>query len=231
LCRPVGAGEAATSAWDQIARRRIERPGQPPSDRLLDCRLVALRSNVVDKGLPGGDDAGAAVLLTCRGTRLVCEARELLDKGLVADPGSAGGWRPTWSGWSLESGRRSASRRGQSPGNPLPRASRTQERSLDLVAGATRFAEAGAEPPDRPGRCPGERAERRRELDNPPSAVRGLIERHEQLRALEDEDPVRTPRTSTRGHAERHGAPRGQGDRRGQPAQRMAIEHSWGGVE
>ena len=25
----------------------------------------------------------------------ICEARELLDKVLVADPGSAGGWRPT----------------------------------------------------------------------------------------------------------------------------------------
>ena len=30
---------------------------------------------------------------------------------------------------------------------------------------------------------------------------------------LEDEDPVRTPRTPPRGHAERHGAPRGLGDR------------------
>jgi hypothetical protein len=34
----------------------------------------------------------------------ICEARELLDKVLVADPGSAGGWRPTWSAWSMESG-------------------------------------------------------------------------------------------------------------------------------
>jgi hypothetical protein len=34
------------------------------------------------------------------------------------------------------------------------------------------------------------RAELRRELDDPPSEVRRLIERHEQLRALEDEDPV-----------------------------------------
>jgi hypothetical protein len=136
LCRPVGAGEAATSAWDQIARRRIERPGQPPSDRLLDCRLVALRSNVVDKGLPGGDDAGAAVLLTCRGTRLVCEARELLDKGLVADPGSAGGWRPTWSAWSIESGCRSASRRRQSPGNCCP-----GEQNPGAMAGPRRQAQ------------------------------------------------------------------------------------------
>jgi hypothetical protein len=46
----------------------------------------------------------------------ICEARELLDKVLVADPGSAGGWRPTWSAWSMESGCRSASRRRQSPG-------------------------------------------------------------------------------------------------------------------
>jgi hypothetical protein len=34
------------------------------------------------------------------------------------------------------------------------------------------------------------RAELGRELDDPPSEVRGLIERHEQLRELEDEDPV-----------------------------------------
>jgi hypothetical protein len=34
------------------------------------------------------------------------------------------------------------------------------------------------------------RAELRRELDDPPSAVRGLIQRYEQLRALEHEDPV-----------------------------------------
>jgi len=34
------------------------------------------------------------------------------------------------------------------------------------------------------------RAELRRDLDDLPSEVRGLIERHEQLRALEDEDPV-----------------------------------------
>ena len=34
------------------------------------------------------------------------------------------------------------------------------------------------------------RAELRRELDDLPSEVRGLIERHEKLRALEHEDPV-----------------------------------------
>jgi hypothetical protein len=34
---------------DQVARRRIERHGQPPSDRLLACQLEALRSNLVDK--------------------------------------------------------------------------------------------------------------------------------------------------------------------------------------
>jgi hypothetical protein len=34
------------------------------------------------------------------------------------------------------------------------------------------------------------RAELGRELDDLPSEVRGLIDRHEQLRVLEDEDPV-----------------------------------------
>lgn len=61
--------------------------------------------------------------------------------------------------------------------------------------------------------------------------MRGLIERHEQLRALEHEDPVENAEDSTRNHAERHGAPRGLGDRRGQLAQRVEIEHSWEGEE
>lgn len=111
------------------------------------------------------------------------EARELLDKVLVAAPGSAGGWRPTWSAWSIESGSRSASTRRQSPGNCCPgRAEpssdgwtsspgpqdllkRVQNHRIDLADALARRAELG------------------RELDDPPSEVRGLIERHEQLRA------------------------------------------------
>ena len=83
-----------------------------------------------------------------------------------------------------------------SPG-PQDLLKRVQNHRIDLADALARRAELG------------------RELDDPPSEVRGLIERHEQLRELEDEDPVRTPRTPPRGHAERHGAPRGLGDRRG----------------
>jgi hypothetical protein len=114
------------------------------------------------------------------------EARGLLDKVLVAAPGSAGGWRPTWSAWSIESGSRSASTRRQSPGNCCPgeqnpgavagprrRAQdllkRVQNHRIDLADALARHAELG------------------RGLDDPPSEVRGLIERHEQLREPEDE--------------------------------------------
>ena len=109
------------------------------------------------------------------------EARGLLDEVLVAAPGSAGGWRPTWSAWSMESGSRSASRRRsrrgtaaqgeQNPGamaGPRRRAQdllkRVQNHRIDLADARAR------------------RAARRRELDDPPSEVRGLIEHHEQLR-------------------------------------------------
>jgi len=61
--------------------------------------------------------------------------------------------------------------------------------------------------------------------------VRGLIERHQQLRELEDEDPVENARTSPRGYAERHGAPRGLELVEGQSAQCVEIEHSWGRVK
>jgi hypothetical protein len=90
-------------------------------------------------------------------------------------------------------------------------------------------AEAGAEPPDRSGRRPGEARRARTGLDDPPSEVRGLIERHEQLRELEDEDPVRTPRTSPAD------MPSGMAPHvvweiiEGQSAQRVAIEDSWEG--
>jgi hypothetical protein len=47
-----------------------------------------------------------------------------------------------------------------------------QNHRIDLADALARHAELG------------------RELDDPPSEVRGLIERHEQLRELEDEDPV-----------------------------------------
>ena len=128
-----------------------------------------------------------------RGTRLgsggadlprypIREARGLLDKVLVAAPGSAGGWRPTWSAWSIESGSRSASTRRQSPGNccyPGRAEPRSDRWTSSPGAGP---AEAGAEPPDRSGRVLARRAELGRELDDPPSEVRGLIERHEQLR-------------------------------------------------
>jgi hypothetical protein len=72
------------------------------------------------------------------------------------------------------------------------------------------------------------RAELGRELDDPPSEVRGLIERHEQLRA------------EGRGSGgERRGLlpavmPSGMAPHvvweivEGQSAQRVAIEHSWG---
>jgi hypothetical protein len=90
----------------------------------------------------------------------------------------------------MESGSRSASRRRQSPGNCCP--GRAQPRSdgwtsspgpQDLLK---RVQNHRIDLADTLAR----RAELRRELDNPPSEVRGLIERHEQLRALEDEDPV-----------------------------------------
>ena len=98
-------------------------------------------------------------------------------------------------------------------GELLPRASRPQERSLDLVAGPQDLLKRVQNHRIDLADALTRRAELRRELEDPPSEVRGLIERHEQLRALEDEDPVRTPRTPPRGHAERHGAPRGLGDR------------------
>jgi len=75
------------------------------------------------------------------------------------------------------------------------------------------------------------RAELRRELDDLPSEVRGLIERHEKLRALEHEDPVENAedfyaRTMPSGMA-----PQVVWEIvEGQPAQRVEIEHSWGGV-
>jgi hypothetical protein len=73
------------------------------------------------------------------------------------------------------------------------------------------------------------RAELGRELDDPPSEVRGLIERHEQLRELEDEDPVENaedfyPRTCRAAWR-----PTWSGrSSRAQSAQRVEIEHSWG---
>jgi hypothetical protein len=110
------------------------------------------------------------------------EGRGLLDKVLVAAPGSTGGWRPTWSAWSMESGCRSASRRRRRrgtccPGRAEPRSDgwtsspgpqdllkRVQNHRIDLADALAR------------------RAELRGGLDNPPSEVRGPIERHEQLR-------------------------------------------------
>jgi hypothetical protein len=83
------------------------------------------------------------------------EARELLDKVLVAPE------QRRWleadlervvNGDTVQVGEQAQAVAGEL----LPRASRTQERSLDLVAAATGPAQAGAEPPDRPGRRPGE---------------------------------------------------------------------------
>jgi hypothetical protein len=109
------------------------------------------------------------------------EAHELLDKVLVAPR------QRRWLETDLERvvNRVRVQVGEQAPavaGELLTRASRTQQRSLDLVAGATGPAEAGAEPPDRSGRRPREARQATTGLDNPPSEVRGLIERHEQLR-------------------------------------------------
>jgi hypothetical protein len=62
------------------------------------------------------------------------EARGLLDKVLVAAPGSAGGWRPTWSACQSSQGPGRRARAGSRRGTAA-QASRTQERWLDLVAG------------------------------------------------------------------------------------------------
>src|SRR5215211_8915605 len=132
------------------------------------------------------------------------EAPGAARQGAGGVPGSGGGWRPTWSAWSIESGCGSASRRRRRRGTAA-QGEQNQERWLDLVAGATGPAEAGAEPPDRSGRRPGEARRAKTGLDDPPSEVRGLIERHEQLRGWRTRIRWRTPRTSTRGPAERHG--------------------------
>jgi hypothetical protein len=90
------------------------------------------------------------------------------------------GGRPGARGqWSQGLGRRAGA---GVAGELLPRASRTQERWLDLVAGRRtcwkRVQNHRIDLADARAR----RAELRRELDDPPSEVRGLIERHEQLR-------------------------------------------------
>jgi hypothetical protein len=111
-----------------------------------------------------------------------------LDKVLVAPQAApVAGGRPGARGQSRGSGRRARadSRRGtaaqgeQNPGamaGPRRRAQDllkpVQNHRIDLADALARRAELG------------------RELDDPPSEVRGLIERHEQLRELEDEDPV-----------------------------------------
>jgi hypothetical protein len=113
------------------------------------------------------------------------EARGLLDKVLVAPQAApVAGGRPGARGQSRGSGRRAraGSRRGtaaqgeQNPGamaGPGRRAQdllkRVQNHRIDLADALARHAEL------------------RRGLDDPPSEVRGLIERHEQLRELEDE--------------------------------------------
>jgi hypothetical protein len=66
-------------------------------------------------------------------------------------------------------------------GELLPRASRTQERWLDLVAGATGLLKRVQNHRIDLADALARRAKLRRGLDNPPSEVRGLIERHEQL--------------------------------------------------
>jgi hypothetical protein len=68
-------------------------------------------------------------------------------------------------------------------GELLPRAGTTQERWLDLVAGATGLLKRVQNHRIDLAHALARRAELRGGLDNPPSEVRGLIERHEQLRA------------------------------------------------
>ena len=82
----------------------------------------------------------------------------------------------------MESGCRSASRRRQSPGNCCPGRAEPQERWLDLVAGATGLLKRVQNHRIDLADALARRAELRGGLDNPPSEVRGLIERHEQLR-------------------------------------------------
>jgi hypothetical protein len=83
------------------------------------------------------------------------EARELLDKVLVAPRQRR--WLETDLERVVNGVRVQVGEQAQAvAGELLPRASRTQERWLALVAGATGSAEAGAEPPDRSGRRPGE---------------------------------------------------------------------------
>jgi hypothetical protein len=67
-------------------------------------------------------------------------------------------------------------------GELLPGASRTQERWLDLVARATGLLKRVQNHRIDLADALARRAELRGGLDNPPSEVRGLIERHEQLR-------------------------------------------------
>jgi hypothetical protein len=67
-------------------------------------------------------------------------------------------------------------------GELLSGASRTQERWLDLVAGATGLLKRVQNHRIDLADALARRAELRGGLDNPPSEVRGLIERHEQLR-------------------------------------------------
>ena len=67
-------------------------------------------------------------------------------------------------------------------GELLPRAGTTQERWLDLVAGATGLLKRVQNHRIDRAHALARRAELRGGLDNPPSEVRGPIERHEQLR-------------------------------------------------
>ena len=117
------------------------------------------------------------------------EARELLDKVLVAPR------QRRWLEADLERVvnrvRVQVGEQAQAvAGELLPRASRPQERSLDLVAGPQDLLKRVQNHRIDLADALTRRAELRRELEDPPSEVRGLIERHEQLRALEDEDPV-----------------------------------------